>query len=104
MGRAAEESRKQNNSYQTHQPQQQEYSATSAPIFPFMLNTDWYKAYVDDNPGMKVVILKEDPTGFGLVDEPNEMADDQGAKTTDTIDAIGDGTDGEDETAEDVRL
>jgi hypothetical protein len=74
------------------------------PIFPFMLNTDWYKAYVDDNPGMKVVVLKKDPIGFGLVDEPNETADDQGAKTTDTMDANGDGTDGEDETADDVRL
>ncbi|KAG1861530.1 hypothetical protein DFJ58DRAFT_839674 [Suillus subalutaceus] len=74
------------------------------PIFPFMLNMDWYKAYVDDNPGMKVVVLKKDPIGFGLVDEPNETADDSGAKTTDTMDVNGDGTDGEDETAEDARL
>ncbi|KAG1809600.1 uncharacterized protein BJ212DRAFT_1484306 [Suillus subaureus] len=74
------------------------------PIFPFMLNTNWYKAYVNDNPGMKVVVLKKDPIGFGLVDEPNEMADDQGAKTTDMMDVNGDGTDGEDETAEDAWL
>ncbi|KAG1816312.1 uncharacterized protein BJ212DRAFT_1480761 [Suillus subaureus] len=74
------------------------------PIFPFMLNMDWYKAYVNNNPGMKVVILKKDPIGFDLVDELNETADDQGAKTTDTMDVNGDSTDGEDETAEDARL
>lgn len=54
------------------------------PIFPFMLD--------------------KDPIGFGLVDEPNETADDQGAKTTDTMDMNSDSTDGEDETAEDAWL
>lgn len=99
MGRVAEESRKQSDSYQMHQPQNKNTAPPWQPIFPFMLNTDWYKAYVDDNPGMKIVVLKKDPIGFGLVDKLNETADDQGAKTTDTMDA-----DGEDETAEDVRL
>ncbi|KAG2052593.1 hypothetical protein BDR06DRAFT_972974 [Suillus hirtellus] len=35
------------------------------PIFPFMLNTNWYKTYMADNPSATVAILKKDLVGFG---------------------------------------
>ncbi|KAG2151460.1 hypothetical protein DEU56DRAFT_908308 [Suillus clintonianus] len=52
------------------------------PIFPFMLDTDWYKTYMADNPGATVAVLKKDPAGFGtrVADEANqEQEDDLGA-------------------------
>lgn len=77
-----EENGQQHNMDKAYKPWQHKPSSSPIVYISLMLDTNWYKTYMADNPGVTVTILKQDPLGFGtwVANEANhEQENDLGA-------------------------